>query len=95
MLVYGASMNKPLGHVLRVAAVDAGMTQQQLADAVGLNLRTVNRHMTGRSPVTVDQLLRYSEVLGAQFVVEPAAGGAPAVGFEPTTYRFRDGGEAA
>ncbi len=75
-------MDKTIGHMLRVAMVDAGMTQQELADAVGLTIRTVSRHINDRSPVTVPQLLRYSEVLGAQFIV------APATGLEPVTYRL-------
>ena len=81
------SMNRFVGHKIRVAMVDAGMTQKQLADAVGLSLNTVSRHIRGITPVPTNWLARYAEVLHAQFVV------APATGLEPVTYRFQ--GDAA
>jgi transcriptional regulator with XRE-family HTH domain len=70
--------------MLRVAMVDAGLNQKQVAEKVGLTLQTVNRHVNGRTPVSVDQLQQYADVLGARFVIE-----APATGFEPVTYRFQ------
>jgi transcriptional regulator with XRE-family HTH domain len=77
-------MEKSLGHRLRVAMVDAGLTQAQLAEKVGLSRETVSKHVNGRAAVTVDQLIRYSEALGIGFLV------APATGLEPVTYRSKD-----
>jgi plasmid maintenance system antidote protein VapI len=77
-------MDRTLGHILRVAMVDAGLNQRELADKVGLTLQTVNRHINDKTPVSVPQLVRYAEVLGAQFVV------APATGLEPVTYRSKE-----
>jgi transcriptional regulator with XRE-family HTH domain len=81
MVVLMNTVNEATGHKLRVAMVDAGLTQAQLAEMVGLSLNTVSRQMRGISAVTVDQLARYAEALGASFVV------APATGLEPVTYR--------
>jgi plasmid maintenance system antidote protein VapI len=77
-------MERTLGHILRVAMVDAGLNQRELADKVGLTLQTVNRHINNKTDVSVPQLVRYGEVLGVQFLV------APATGLEPVTYRSKD-----
>jgi transcriptional regulator with XRE-family HTH domain len=77
------NVNPITGHKLRVAMVDAGLTQQQLGDRAGISLNTVSRHMRSQTPITVDQLMAYSRVLGASFTIEAA----PATGLEPVTYR--------
>ena len=56
------------GHRLRVAMVEARMTQRELADGTGVALQTVGRHMRGKTPITVQQLFAYARVLG----VDPA-----------------------
>ena len=70
------------GMALRHAMLDAGLTQAQLAEAVGLSLGTVSRHVLGHGQPTLPQMEAYARVLGAQFVV------APATGLEPVTYRL-------
>jgi transcriptional regulator with XRE-family HTH domain len=77
-------MEKSLGHRLRVAMVDAGLTQSQLADMVGLSRETVSKHVNGRAAVKVDQLVRYSEALGIGFILDPETG------LQPVTYRSKD-----
>lgn len=85
--------DRKVGHALRVAAVDAGLTQEQLAERVGLSRRTVSLHMRGVTLPDVDQLERYADALGVAFVIGPTK--APAVGVEPTTYRLTDPRAAA
>jgi transcriptional regulator with XRE-family HTH domain len=83
-IVHMSTVNEITGRKLRVAMVDCGMTQAQVAAKVGLSRETVNKHMRGATPVTVEQLTRYAEALGANFLV------APATGLEPVTYRSKD-----
>lgn len=52
------------GHRLRVATVEAKLTQRQLADLTGFALNTVSRHMRGETPMSVAQLVRYANALG-------------------------------
>jgi transcriptional regulator with XRE-family HTH domain len=78
------TVTQAIGHKIRVAMVDAGLTQAQLAEKAGVSLNTVSRQQRGLSPITVDQLARYAQVLKCEFVV------APATGFEPVTYRSKD-----
>lgn len=75
------------GHALRVAAVDAGLTQAQLAELVGLGRETVSAHMRGVTEPTLSQMGRYAQALHYTFTVAPPAE-APAPGVEPGTYRL-------
>ena len=83
------TMSMKFGLALRHAMLDAGMTQEQLAEGVGLSTATVNRHVRGVGQPTLPQMEAYSRVLGVAFHV------APATGLEPVTYRFQAEGSAA
>ena len=82
-------MNMTFGLAIRHAMLDAGMTQSDLAEAVGLSVQTVSRHVNGTRQPTLPQLEAYSRALGVAFHV------APATGLEPVTYRLADHGDAA
>jgi len=79
------SISKRFGHRLKVALVDVGMTQEEVAQRTGLSQATVGRHVRGISSPTLDQLAAYAAALGAEFIV------APATGLEPVTYRSTTG----
>lgn len=50
------------------------MTQAQLAEAVGLSIGTVSRHVLGHGHPTLPQMEAYSRALGVAFHVAPATG---------------------
>ncbi len=62
--LFGMYQDELTGHRLRVAMVDARLTQQQLADLTGYGINTVGRHMRGDTAITVPQLMRYAKALG-------------------------------
>lgn len=78
------------GHMLRVAALDAGFTQAQLAAATGLTRETVSRHMRGETEPRVSEVGLYALATGWRFVID-----APAEGLEPSTYRLTASAGAA
>ena len=49
---------------LRAARQELGMTQEQLAAATGLSLRSINRWEAGAGPPSLGHLVRLSTVLG-------------------------------
>jgi len=55
-----------VGHRIKVAAVDAEMTQEQLAEILGVSVQTVGRHMRGQNPMTIVQFLEYAQALGVE-----------------------------
>lgn len=82
------------GSALRAARLIRRMTQRQLADETRISIATVRRHESG-DDVKSGQIERYSTALQGRFVFGRGDDGAPAVGFEPTTYRLPAADDAA
>lgn len=53
-----------LAERMKRAAEQAGLTQQQIADQLGMGLTTVNRWLNGKQTPGSDDLRRYAEVVG-------------------------------
>jgi len=63
MMQRDAALYAAIGHRLRVAAVDARLTQARLAERAGVSVPTCGKHMRGSS-ITVGHLARYAAALG-------------------------------
>lgn len=79
---------------LRAARLIRRMSQLELEADAGVSVATIRRHESGSDPKG-SHIEAYGRALDGRFVFGAAADGAPAVGFEPTTYRFVGTGSAA
>lgn len=55
---------RAIGRRIREARVDAGMTQERLAELVGLTRNTIYNIEQGHHPALIDSLLRISDAVG-------------------------------
>jgi len=74
-----------IGTLIRAARMDAGMSQETLADAVGLTRVSICNLEGGRQGLSVDVLLRLSDALS----VEPADLLPDGDTYTPATVRLR------
>jgi transcriptional regulator with XRE-family HTH domain len=58
------SILKAVGERLQKLRIQKGMTQEQLAEAIGVQPETVSRYERGAIPLSLSQLFQISEALG-------------------------------
>ena len=58
-------MADQLGHRIRTAREEAGLTQEQFAPTLGISLRTLTRYESGETQrISTDMLLKIARVTG-------------------------------
>jgi HTH-type transcriptional regulator / antitoxin HigA len=59
-----ADLLSPPGETLQEALEERGMTQKEFAKRTGSSLKTINKIIHGKSPLTVETAIRFESVLG-------------------------------
>lgn len=59
------TFNQHLGAVVNSVMTSRGISQEELADALGMSLTTVGRRIRGQNPILVSELARFAEFLAA------------------------------
>jgi transcriptional regulator with XRE-family HTH domain len=61
-----------IGAQIREARKNRQMTQQDLADKLGVTRHQVAKYESGRKNMTIETIQRISDVLGISFTISPA-----------------------
>lgn len=78
------SVNAQIGRRVNARMIDAGMTQGQLAAAIGLTQAAVSRKLAGERPWFAPELVNVAQVLGTsvgELFGEPEPPGQPLFSF--------------
>ena len=66
-----ANISEGIGAAIRARRKQLGMTQQDLAEIVGLQRQTISRVEAGNGAVTIATVARIADVVGLDLIVVP------------------------
>lgn len=62
------TLNERIGFEMRTQRLVQRMTIQQVADALGKSKNTVSYYELGKINITVDDLMKYCDVIGCNYI---------------------------
>jgi transcriptional regulator with XRE-family HTH domain len=63
-----STLRTGIGSTLKILRLEAGMTQDQLADKIGVTAQMVHKYEIGRNGLSLLRLIKTAEVLGTDYV---------------------------